>query len=274
MRSPTPGYVTHEGEGYEIRGGNHLAGTHVMGTSKANSVVDRNQRSWDHDNLYLVGGGQHADDRHGEHHAHHVRAHLQMREGDDQAARRCDAKRLPRRTRPNEEGTMSEPRITTVDTLHAYLRSAMQLEHATIPPYLMALYSIKPGTNSDASHVLRVVVVEEMLHLTLVANLLNAVGGDPDLTAPRLRAALPGLSARRRDGLSGRDPTVLEGGDRDILEHRAAGEGSTEPRQAHPAATPQAALAARARAASRRHVLLLDRRVLRRDRARPGLSTR
>jgi choline dehydrogenase-like flavoprotein len=28
-----------------------------MGTSKANSVVDSNQRSWDHENLYLVGGG-------------------------------------------------------------------------------------------------------------------------------------------------------------------------------------------------------------------------
>ena len=51
------GFVTHEGQGYAIRGGNHLAGTHVMGTSKANSVVDRDQRSWDHENLWLVGGG-------------------------------------------------------------------------------------------------------------------------------------------------------------------------------------------------------------------------
>ncbi len=51
------GYVTHEGEGYAIRGGNHLAGTHVMGTDKTNSVVDADQRSWDHENLYLVGGG-------------------------------------------------------------------------------------------------------------------------------------------------------------------------------------------------------------------------
>ncbi len=51
------GYVTHEGVGYAIRGGNHLAGTHVMGTSKAESVVDADQRSWDHDNLWLVGGG-------------------------------------------------------------------------------------------------------------------------------------------------------------------------------------------------------------------------
>ncbi len=51
------GYVTYEGEGYAIRGGNHLAGTHIMGTTKSNSAVDKNQRSWDHENLYLVGGG-------------------------------------------------------------------------------------------------------------------------------------------------------------------------------------------------------------------------
>jgi choline dehydrogenase-like flavoprotein len=51
------GYVTYEGQGFAIRGGNHLGGTHVMGTSARDSVVDANQRSWDHENLYLVGGG-------------------------------------------------------------------------------------------------------------------------------------------------------------------------------------------------------------------------
>lgn len=51
------GYVAHEGEGYVIRGGNHLAGTHIMGSSRSSSVVNDVQRSWDHENLYLVGGG-------------------------------------------------------------------------------------------------------------------------------------------------------------------------------------------------------------------------
>jgi hypothetical protein len=60
----------------------------------------------------------------------------------------------------------------------------MQIEHATLPPYLTALYSIKQGTNQDATQILRVVAVEEMLHLTLAANLLNAVGGIPDVTHP------------------------------------------------------------------------------------------
>ena len=50
-------YLSYEGQGYRIRGGNHLAGTHIMGTSATNSVVDVNQRSWDHQNLYLVGAG-------------------------------------------------------------------------------------------------------------------------------------------------------------------------------------------------------------------------
>ena len=52
-----PGWVSHQGEGFVLRGGNHWAGTHVMGTSAQDSVVDADQRSWDHDNLYLVGAG-------------------------------------------------------------------------------------------------------------------------------------------------------------------------------------------------------------------------
>ncbi len=52
-----PGYVSHQGQGYVIRGGNHWAGTHIMGSTSHDSVVDDHQRSWDHQNLYLVGAG-------------------------------------------------------------------------------------------------------------------------------------------------------------------------------------------------------------------------
>lgn len=90
---------------------------------------------------------------------------------------------------------MALPRITTVESLHAYLYAALQLEHATIPPYLTALYSIHQGTNLDAFMVIRVVAVEEMLHLTLAANVMNATGGTPDLTrsdfVPSYPAYLP-----------------------------------------------------------------------------------
>lgn len=50
-------YVSYKGEGYTVRGGNHWAGTHIMGTGAKDSVVDGAQRSWDHGNLYLVGAG-------------------------------------------------------------------------------------------------------------------------------------------------------------------------------------------------------------------------
>ncbi|MFW5654436.1 MAG: GMC family oxidoreductase [Roseicyclus sp.] len=52
-----PGYVSYDGEGYVLRGGNHWAGTHIMGSDPATSVVDDRQRSWDHENLYLCGAG-------------------------------------------------------------------------------------------------------------------------------------------------------------------------------------------------------------------------
>jgi hypothetical protein len=74
--------------------------------------------------------------------------------------------------------------ITTREDLQKYLQVAIKLEHATIPPYLTALYSIKADPelkNLDAYNIIRTVVVEEMLHLTLAANVLNAVGGAPDL---------------------------------------------------------------------------------------------
>jgi len=72
--------------------------------------------------------------------------------------------------------------ITTLESLKDHLFSAMVLEHATLPVYLTALYSIKPERNLDAFNIIRVVAVEEMLHLTFAANLLNAIGGDVDLT--------------------------------------------------------------------------------------------
>lgn len=79
---------------------------------------------------------------------------------------------------------MSLHQIADIEELKRHLQAAVQLEHGTIPPYLTALYSIHPGTNPDAYHVIRAVAVEEMLHLTLAANILNAVGGQPDLSGP------------------------------------------------------------------------------------------
>ncbi len=86
---------------------------------------------------------------------------------------------------------MTASTINSRGELISYLDAALALEHATIPPYLTAYYSIHPTTNSDAVHIIRVVAVEEMLHLSLVANVLNAVGGSPDLTRPGFVPSYP-----------------------------------------------------------------------------------
>lgn len=51
------GFVTYGEEGFTFQGAGHVAGTHRMGKSPLTSVVNPRQRSWDHDNLFLVGCG-------------------------------------------------------------------------------------------------------------------------------------------------------------------------------------------------------------------------
>src|SRR5215467_6022457 len=71
--------------------------------------------------------------------------------------------------------------ITTIDDLRTRLQWAIEIEHSIIPPYLCALYSIEPGRNIEAVEALTSVFIEEMLHMTLAANVLNAIGGTPTL---------------------------------------------------------------------------------------------
>lgn len=58
----SPGHLTwKDPEGKVIQlsfwGSGHHMGTHRMGVSRSGSVVNRQQRSWDHDNLYIAGCG-------------------------------------------------------------------------------------------------------------------------------------------------------------------------------------------------------------------------
>ena len=68
--------------------------------------------------------------------------------------------------------TPSTP-IETIEQLREYLYVAMQLEHATIPPYLTAAYTAKIEENKASHDAIIAVAREEMLHLTLAANLLK-----------------------------------------------------------------------------------------------------
>lgn len=82
--------------------------------------------------------------------------------------------------------------IDTVEGLRTHLDLATKVELSTIPPYLYAMYSIR-DQDSDAARLIASVVVEEMLHVCLTANLLVAVGGEPDFghsAVPRYPAPL------------------------------------------------------------------------------------
>jgi len=77
------------------------------------------------------------------------------------------------------------------------LQEAIMVEHSTIPLYLTALYSIpKSDVHSKngstyAAETIHSVVVEEMLHMTIAANVLNAVGGEPLIDSPHFVPKFP-----------------------------------------------------------------------------------
>lgn len=74
--------------------------------------------------------------------------------------------------------------LRNVDDLRHALQLALELEHSTIPPYLYALFSLKSGSNREVAEIIRGVVRQEMLHMTLVANILTALGGEPRIGRP------------------------------------------------------------------------------------------
>lgn len=84
--------------------------------------------------------------------------------------------------------------------LKKHLQLAIELEHATLPPYLCAFWSIHGHSPRarEAAHLILSVAHEEMLHLGLACNILNAIGGSPSLNGkafiPDYPCALPGHS--------------------------------------------------------------------------------
>lgn len=79
-----------------------------------------------------------------------------------------------------------------VSAVHTALQQAIELEHATIPLYLYALYSLDESKNAEIATIIASVVVEEMLHMTLSSNVLNALGGAPVIDKPDFVPTYPG----------------------------------------------------------------------------------
>jgi hypothetical protein len=101
---------------------------------------------------------------------------------------------------------------TARSALGNLLQQALMLELSTIPPYATACYSIKEQgeynrsspqiVNAEPVEVIRQVMVEEMLHMVLVANVCNALAIVPVLNDPAL---LPRYPSRL---LSGKGPML------------------------------------------------------------------
>lgn len=70
---------------------------------------------------------------------------------------------------------------STAGDLVELIQEAIRLEFSTIPPYLTAMLSLKPGTNREIWRTIHDIVVDEMLHMTIACNLLNALGRRPTI---------------------------------------------------------------------------------------------
>jgi hypothetical protein len=98
--------------------------------------------------------------------------------------------------------------------LFPLVQSAIELEHSTIPPYLTALFSFRPGKGTYIRTVIHSIVIEEMLHMTIAANILNAIGGSPDINKkdfiPEYKCHLPmGIQKSLQVGLEAYSKDVV-----------------------------------------------------------------
>ena len=78
------------------------------------------------------------------------------------------------------------------EDLYDHLQGAIELEHSTIPVYLTALFSIKRGSMPEVAQVLSSIAVEEMLHMAIACNVLNAIEGAPKINVPDFIPRYPG----------------------------------------------------------------------------------
>jgi Ferritin-like len=80
----------------------------------------------------------------------------------------------------------------SAEDVYPHLQAAIELEHATIPLYLTAFFSIKKGFMLDTAAIVKSVFIEEMLHMTIACNVLNAINGAPAINKRDFVPTYPG----------------------------------------------------------------------------------
>jgi len=105
----------------------------------------------------------------------------------------------------------TKPPVALINNLHA----AMAVELTTIPTYLYAYWSLKTQEEggsyygSLAARLIMSVITEEMLHMGLVANVLNALGGSFTLNKEHFIPKYPSPIIRHNTGLYGYEVGLL-----------------------------------------------------------------
>lgn len=80
----------------------------------------------------------------------------------------------------------------SIEDIRALVQTAIDLEFATLPPYLYAKFSIIPDKNKAAHDLISSVAGEEMIHMCLACNIMNAIGGTVAINPPSYPGPLPG----------------------------------------------------------------------------------
>ena len=102
---------------------------------------------------------------------------------------------VPRRPRLTTISELVRATNHDIDWLRNALQIAIQLELSTLPPYLIARWTIKNPSDLVANSI-NEIRGEEMLHFELACNLLTSVGGAPliadEAVVPKYPGPLPG----------------------------------------------------------------------------------
>nr|XP_039262216.1 uncharacterized protein LOC120338304 isoform X1 [Styela clava]XP_039262217.1 uncharacterized protein LOC120338304 isoform X1 [Styela clava]XP_039262218.1 uncharacterized protein LOC120338304 isoform X1 [Styela clava] len=97
---------------------------------------------------------------------------------------KCGMKRTTTFSKEKEKVCTEKSIQKNLKDVRRLLHKAVMLELSTIPPYFTAWLSLKTeyGRNKEVADILKSVFNEEMLHMSLAGNILNAVGGIVNMT--------------------------------------------------------------------------------------------
>ncbi|MEE4490792.1 ferritin-like domain-containing protein [Streptomyces sp. BE230] len=79
--------------------------------------------------------------------------------------------------------------LRDISWIRGALQTAIALEHSTMPLYCSAMYSLEVQ-NYPSYNTIRSVLMEEMVHMAIAANMVAALGGSPDIKG--LKPSFPG----------------------------------------------------------------------------------